>query len=245
MVNDGLPGMIKGILDARVFKLDIMLGILAPAMADTMTQLNVVARVLRLMVYRMDTAARVIIFRRGWAVGALHIAARTKYVTMKRDLRGSTTKGREKQLGACSGNLVGVSTSFPMMLEVRHTTAFKQVAASRRKLFRCRVETCFGAILSLQVWRLVANIKIRKKCSYFTTVCRHRYTYPKWLAQYRKLPGAIATHRRMTLLMQVRYMVAYRPQTMAFVSVFTLVSTILCVCSDIFGRGTYSRVPQC
>lgn len=63
VVNDGLPSMIKGILDARVFKLDIILGILAPAMAESMTQLNVVARVLRLMVYRMDTAVRVIVFR--------------------------------------------------------------------------------------------------------------------------------------------------------------------------------------
>eukprot|EP00903_Cladosiphon_okamuranus_P010713 g10125.t1 len=91
VVNDGLPGMIKGILDARVFKLDILLGILAPAMAESMTQLNVVGRILRLMVYKMDTAVRLIVFR---------------------------------------------------------------------------------------------------------------YTYPKWLAQYRELPGAIATHRRMTLLMQ-------------------------------------------
>lgn len=65
LVNDGLPGMIKGILDERVFKLDILLGILAPAMADSMTQLNVVARILRLMVYKMDTAVRLIIFRRG------------------------------------------------------------------------------------------------------------------------------------------------------------------------------------
>lgn len=63
VVNDGLPGMIKGVLDARVFRLDIILGILAPAMAESMTQLNVVARVLRLMVYRMDTAVRVIVFR--------------------------------------------------------------------------------------------------------------------------------------------------------------------------------------
>lgn len=63
LVNDGLPGMIKGTLDARVFRLDIILGILAPAMAESMTQLNVVARVLRLMVYRMDAAVRVIVFR--------------------------------------------------------------------------------------------------------------------------------------------------------------------------------------
>lgn len=63
VVNDGLPAMVKGILDARVFKLDIMLGILAPAMAEAMTQLNVVPRVLRLMVYRMDTAVRLIVFR--------------------------------------------------------------------------------------------------------------------------------------------------------------------------------------
>lgn len=63
VVNDGLPAMVKGILDARVFKLDITLGILAPVMAETMTQLNVVPRVLRLMVYRMDTAVRLIVFR--------------------------------------------------------------------------------------------------------------------------------------------------------------------------------------
>lgn len=63
VVNDGLPGMVKGVLNARVFKLDILLGVLAPAMAESMTQLNVVARVLRLMIYRMDTAARVIVFR--------------------------------------------------------------------------------------------------------------------------------------------------------------------------------------
>lgn len=63
VVNDGLPGMIKGTLDARVFKLDTLLGILAPAMAESMTQLSVVARVLRLMVYRMDTAVRLIVFR--------------------------------------------------------------------------------------------------------------------------------------------------------------------------------------
>lgn len=63
VVNDGLPGMVKGVLNERVFKLDILLGILAPAMAESMTQLNVVARVLRLMIYRMDTAVRVIVFR--------------------------------------------------------------------------------------------------------------------------------------------------------------------------------------
>lgn len=63
VVNDGLPGMVKGVLNARVFKLDILLGILAPAMAESMTQLNVVARVLRLMIYRMDTAVRMIVFR--------------------------------------------------------------------------------------------------------------------------------------------------------------------------------------
>lgn len=56
VVNDGLPGMVKGTLAPRVFKLDILLGILAPAMAESMTQLNVMARVLRLMVFRMDTA---------------------------------------------------------------------------------------------------------------------------------------------------------------------------------------------
>lgn len=32
----------------------------------------------------------------------------------------------------------------------------------------------------------------------------NRYAYPRWLAQYRNLPGAIATHKRMTLLMKVR-----------------------------------------
>lgn len=37
-----------------------------------------------------------------------------------------------------------------------------------------------------------------------TRDCKCRYTYPRWLAQYRELPGAIATHKRMTLLMQVR-----------------------------------------
>lgn len=63
VVNDGLPGMVKGTLPARVFKLDTLLGILAPAMAESMTQLNVVARVIRLMVFRMDTAVRVISFR--------------------------------------------------------------------------------------------------------------------------------------------------------------------------------------
>ena len=63
VVNDGLPGMVKGTLAARVFKLDILLGILAPAMAESMTQLNVVPRVLRLMVFRMDTAVRLISFR--------------------------------------------------------------------------------------------------------------------------------------------------------------------------------------
>ncbi|CAM9096960.1 unnamed protein product, partial [Hapterophycus canaliculatus] len=29
-----------------------------------------------------------------------------------------------------------------------------------------------------------------------------RYTYPRWMAQYRELPGPIAAHKRMTLLMQ-------------------------------------------
>ncbi|CAM9883661.1 unnamed protein product [Scytosiphon promiscuus] len=29
-----------------------------------------------------------------------------------------------------------------------------------------------------------------------------RYTYPRWMAQYRSLPGPIAAHKRMTLLMQ-------------------------------------------
>lgn len=63
VVNDGLPSMIKGRLEGRVFKLDILLGILAPCLADSMTQLNVMARVLRLMVFKMDTAVRVIGFR--------------------------------------------------------------------------------------------------------------------------------------------------------------------------------------
>lgn len=63
VVNDGLPSMVKGILSARVFKLDILLGILASAMAESMTQLNVMARILRLMVFKMDTAVRVICFR--------------------------------------------------------------------------------------------------------------------------------------------------------------------------------------
>lgn len=63
VVNDGLPSMVKGTLAARVFKLDTLLGILAPAMAESMTQLNVVARLLRLMVFRMDTAVRLISFR--------------------------------------------------------------------------------------------------------------------------------------------------------------------------------------
>lgn len=63
VVNDGLPSMVKGILGPRVFRLDVLLGILAPAMAESMTQLNVMPRVLRLMVFRMDTAVRVITFR--------------------------------------------------------------------------------------------------------------------------------------------------------------------------------------
>lgn len=63
VVNDGLPSMVKGTLGARVFKLDILIGILAPAMAESLTQLNVMARLLRLMVYKMDTAVRVISFR--------------------------------------------------------------------------------------------------------------------------------------------------------------------------------------
>lgn len=63
VVNDGLPSMIKGCLGMRVFKLDILLGILAPAMAESLTQLNVMARLMRLMVFRMDTAVRVIKFR--------------------------------------------------------------------------------------------------------------------------------------------------------------------------------------
>lgn len=63
VVNDGLPSMIKGSLGTRVFKLDILLGILAPCLAESMTQLNVMARILRLMVFKMDTAMRLIYFR--------------------------------------------------------------------------------------------------------------------------------------------------------------------------------------
>lgn len=63
IINDGLPSMIKGKIDERVFRLDALLGTLAPVMAEAMTQLNVMARDLRLMVFKMDTAARVIQFR--------------------------------------------------------------------------------------------------------------------------------------------------------------------------------------
>lgn len=63
VVNDGLPSMIKGVLGPRVFKLDILLGVLAPVMSESMTQLNVMARVLRLMLFKMDTAVRLILFR--------------------------------------------------------------------------------------------------------------------------------------------------------------------------------------
>lgn len=63
VVNDGLPSMVKGTLGARVFKVDILMGVLAPVMAESMTQLNVIARSLRLMVFRMDTAVRLITFR--------------------------------------------------------------------------------------------------------------------------------------------------------------------------------------
>lgn len=63
VVNDGLPSMIKGSLGTRVFRLDNLLGVLAPCLAESMTQLNVMARVLRLMVFKMDTAVRVITFR--------------------------------------------------------------------------------------------------------------------------------------------------------------------------------------
>lgn len=62
VVNDGLPSMTKGVLGPRVFKLDIILGILAPVMSQSMTQLNVMARVLRLMLFKMDTSARLILF---------------------------------------------------------------------------------------------------------------------------------------------------------------------------------------
>lgn len=63
VVDDGLPSMVKGTLGTRVFKLDYLLGILAPCMAESMTQLNVMARILRLMMFKMDTAVRVISFR--------------------------------------------------------------------------------------------------------------------------------------------------------------------------------------
>ena len=63
VINDGLPSMIKGTLSPLVFKLDILLGVLAPTMSESMTQLNVMARVLRLMLYKMDIAVQVITFR--------------------------------------------------------------------------------------------------------------------------------------------------------------------------------------
>lgn len=63
VVNDGLPSMIKGVLGPPVFKLDILLGVLAPVMSESMTHLNVMARVLRLILFKMDTAVRLILFR--------------------------------------------------------------------------------------------------------------------------------------------------------------------------------------
>lgn len=63
VVNDGLPGMVKSTLNERVFRLDLLLGVLTPAMAESMTQLQVMERALRLMTFEMDAATRIIQFR--------------------------------------------------------------------------------------------------------------------------------------------------------------------------------------
>ncbi|CAM9322764.1 unnamed protein product [Ectocarpus sp. 4 AP-2014] len=48
--------------------------------------------------------------------------------------------------------------------------------------------------------RLLSAGMLRKLVEIYPSALR--YTFPRWIAQYRELPGAIATHKRMTLLMQ-------------------------------------------